>query len=671
MLSVYLVIKQCLIALLLIGAFSLFAIRVRRLIVLMQSVKGVRKQAKSVPLTERIGIFFSDVLGQSNVRRKCGIGLAHTAIFFGFLFIQPHSVEMVIHGLFPGFSLHNLFPVAYTAFLAVTDWVALACMAGFSYVVYRRAIVKPSWLPKSPDAVIIISLATAVVVTFFLLNALATVSPYAANGELLSKAVVVSSSLTSLFGMGAWSEQSRILAFEVIYWVHLSAILGFLVYIPASKHLHLLAAVPNVVLKPTAVEKSIIKTDIEDEHVETFGLGFINELSWKQVLDLYSCTQCGRCEEQCPAARSGKSLSPCAFIFGVKTELFENAPALIKGREVFQPLVREQGHVLPAHLWECTTCRACEAVCPLNIQHLDMVFEARKYQVLMEAAFPTELGDTFTNVENQSNPWGFASSTRGDWAKESGIPHISEMPDAEIVYFAGSALSLDDRGKKVSQALMRVLKKAGVRVAVYGSEEHDTGDDIRRLGNEYLAQLTITENMEMLSRYNVSQILTACPHTFNILKNEYPDFGKAFDVVHHSSYLLELIQTGRLQVTPKDMGIITYHDPCYLGRWNGLFEAPRALLQQINNGTAVEEMEAKKEKTLCCGGGGGRMFMEEDSGQRMNVIRTKQALATDADIIAVACPYCLTMFSDGLGECGSGAVVKDIAEIVESRVKEA
>ena len=273
------------------------------------------------------------------------------------------------------------------------------------------------------------------------------------------------------------------------------------------------------------MEKAIGKTDVEDEDAETFGLGIINEVTWKQCLDLYSCTECGRCAEQCPAAKTGKSLSPREFIHDLRTELFENVDAILRGDAMLRPIIRENGHILPSQLWDCTSCRACEEVCPVNIQHLDFMFELRNHQVLMEAAFPAELGDTFTNLENQSNPWGLPGASRGDWARGLDIPHISECPDAEIVYFAGSALSLEDRGKKVSQALMRVLKAVGVKVAILGADEQDSGDDARRSGNEYLAQTIIQVNVEMLNGYGVKTILTACPHTFNTLKNEYPDFG--------------------------------------------------------------------------------------------------------------------------------------------------
>ena len=530
----YLVIKQLVVAALLVGAFALFAVRIRRLITLMRSVKGAipvplphlstQGDQAECGLFERVKIFFTDVIGQNNVLRKPGIGLAHTAISFGFLCIQPHSLELMIRGVFPSFSVHALFPSGYAVFMTVADVMGTFCLCGFFYVLYRPLVLKPSYLPESRDAFMIILFTMLIVATFLFLNALATVSPYAANGEVLT-GLPVSGALAALFGMSHWPPVVQNAAFEAVYWIHLITILSFLVYIPGSKHLHLLAAILNVVLEPLRVEKAIGKTDVEDEDAETFGLGIINEVTWKQCLDLYSCTECGRCAEQCPAAKTGKSLSPREFIHDLRTELFENVDAILRGDAMLRPIIRENGHILPSQRWDCTSCRACEEVCPVNIQHLDFMFELRNHQVLMEAAFPAELGDTFTNLENQSNPWGLPGASRGDWARGLDIPHISECPDAEIVYFAGSALSLEDRGKKVSQALMRVLKAVGVKVAILGADEQDSGDDARRSGNEYLAQTIIQVNVEMLNGYGVKTILTACPHTFNTLKNEYPDFG--------------------------------------------------------------------------------------------------------------------------------------------------
>ncbi len=672
--DIYIILKQIVMFVLLVGAFGYFIKKIQRLIAIMRGVKGsipvptpdlccCTKEKKSCK--ERVGAFFTDVLLQANVRRKPGIGLAHTAIFFGFLCIQLHSLELMLRGVFPSFSLHHFFPTVYGMYMSFGDIMATVCLAGFVYALYRRLVIRPPYLPLSNDAYYIILFTTLIVITYLLLNALGMVSSYAANGELFTS-MPVAGLLVHMFALKTLTPGVQTFLFEILYWVHILTILGFLVYIPSSKHLHLLASIPNVVLKPKQVEKSIAKTDVENENAETFGLGFINEITWKQVLDLYSCTECGRCHEQCPAVQSGKKLSPRDLIHDLKTELFEQADGILRLKEEFPQILREKGHILSEVIWDCTSCRACEEACPVSIQHLDFMFELRKHQVLMEAVFPPELADTFTGLENQSNPWGFASQTRGDWAKDLNIPHISECPDAEVVYFAGSALSLEDRGKKISQALMRVLKKAGVKVAILGADEQDSGDDARRCGNEYLAQMIMQANVEMLNEYKVKKILTACPHTYNIIKNEYPAFGGNFEVFHHTEYLNKLLRYGYIKLAENNNAPVTYsyHDSCYLGRWNNIFDAPRGIFEKIP-GASLVEMKAHHEKNLCCGGGGGRMFMEEMDGERINVMRAKQATATGADVVAVACPYCLTMFVDGLKELDTSAKAMDVAEIID------
>jgi len=450
------------------------------------------------------------------------------------------------------------------------------------------------------------------------------------------------------------------------YWIHILTILGFLVYIPGSKHLHLLAAVPNVFLKPLEREKAIIKTDIEDEDAETFGLGSVTDLSWKSVLDLYACTECGRCEEQCPADTTGKPLSPKMIVSDMKHDLFDQSSPLLAGDiESIQPLLRDTSPISAHVLWSCTTCRACEDICPVNIQHLDIIIEARKHQVLMEAAFPPEMQETFTNLENQSNPWGFSNDTRADWCQDLDVALMTDKPESEILYFVGCAGSFDDRGKKISRSLVRVLKKAGVDFAILGQEEHCNGDMARRTGNEYLAQMMIQENVDIFNQYQPKRILTGCPHCFNIIRNEYPQFGARFDVIHHTEFLLELLKQGRLKLNGTDFGKMTYHDSCYLGRWNGIYQAPQELLASVNTNGSLVLPGRHGDKGFCCGAGGARMFMEETIGKRINMERSEELLSTGAKTVAAACPFCVTMLGDGFSDCQGDMAVRDVAEIVD------
>jgi Fe-S oxidoreductase len=409
----------------------------------------------------------------------------------------------------------------------------------------------------------------------------------------------------------------------------------------------------------------MFKTDLEAEGAQTYGLGKVSDLSWKAVLDLYACTECGRCEEQCPASVTGKPLSPKQVVHDAKADLLQQSEAILaRSFDTVKPFVREDSPITADVLWSCTSCRACEEICPVNIQHLDILLEARKHQVLMEASFPPEMQDTFTNLENQSNPWGFGSDTRGDWARDLDVPRLCDRPEAELLFYVGCAGSFDDRGKKISQAMARVLTKAGVDFAILGEEERCNGDLARRAGNEYLAQMMIQENAAVLNQYQPKRILAGCPHCYNTLKHEYPQFGARFEVVHTTEFVLQLFRQGRLSVAAAAAAPVAFHDSCYLGRWNGILDAPRELLGIIT-GKAPRELRRSADKGLCCGAGGGRMFMEEKIGKRINAERVEDILASGTALTAAACPFCITMLRDGLADCGSKVEVKDIVELVD------
>ena len=664
--QLYITIKSIVMAIALVAGFGLFFFKVNRLVSLMQAVQG-KVVFKPDRIFDRIKVLFTDVLGQSNVRRKRMPGLAHTLIFFGFLAVQPHSLELMIRGVFPGFHPAGWIPGLYGAYIFVADILAFLVLFGLGYALYRRLFMKPKYLTDGLDARFIILFTAVIIITFHLINAFLMVPAINDSGFNYSRYLTVSAAVHSIFSLNDLSQAAAGTGFEIFYWIHILAILGFLIYIPGSKHLHLLAAAPNVFLKPLKRPKAMITTDIEDEEAESFGLGKVCELNWKQVLDLYACTECGRCEEQCPADMTGKPLSPKRVIQDTKHDLFDQSRSILaKNYLTVRPLVHEASPISQDVLWSCTTCRACEDICPVDIQHLDIILEARKYQVLMESSFPPEMQETFTSLENQFNPWGFGSDARGDWAKGLDIPLMTDNPDADILYFVGCAGSFDDRGKKIARAMAQVLKKAGVNFAILGEEERCNGDVARRAGNEYLAQMMISENVEILNQYRPKKILAACPHCYNTIKNEYPQFGARYDVVHHAEFLLDLVHQGRL-TTKGRLGIenLTFHDSCYLGRWNGIFEAPRQLLRSINNDGNLIEMKRSAAEGLCCGAGGARMFMEEAIGKRINHERAQEIIATGATQVAAACPFCITMLTDGIADNNSSVEVKDIAELLD------
>ncbi len=661
----YIIIRFFAMAMALTAAFYLFSIRVKRLYRLMMAVEG-ETSFKLDRIGARLWVLIKDVLAQTNVRRKKLPGLAHSLIFIGFLAIQPHSLELMIRGIYPGFELGRWFPGVYAGYLAVADVLAPLVLVGFAYAIYRRLLVRPRYLTLGADANLIIALTCLIIVTFMLINAFPTLVPVSPGTYDYRHAFPVSSGLVGFLGLNTMTAHQVFVGYAVCYWIHIATILGFFVYIPGSKHLHLLAAAPNVFLKPLERVKAIVKTDIENEELETFGLGKVSQLNWKNVLNLYACTECGRCEEQCPAANTKKPLSPKKVIHDLKVDLLDQSDVILAGEmDRVKPIVRENAPVTGDVLWACTTCRACEDICPVNIQHLDMIIEARKHQVLMEASFPSEVQETFTGLENQANPWGFGADSRADWAKGMDVALMSDKPEAELLWFVGCAGSFDDRGKKISQAMARVLQRAGVDFAILGPEESCNGDVARRAGNEYLAQMLIQQNAEILNGYRPKKILTGCPHCYNILKNEYPQFGAAFPVVSHAQYLLDLVHQGRLKPTGKHVGAITFHDSCYLGRWNGIFQPPRDLLGAVSS-RALTEMPRGRDQGFCCGAGGGRMFMEETLGQRINVDRAREVMQTGAATVAAACPFCATMLSDGLMDLQSDIAVKDIAEILDA-----
>jgi len=641
----------------------LFGIKSKRLYILLKSAK--RKAPNRFDrIGKRLLHVLTDAILQKNVLRKAAPGIAHACIFWGFLIITVGTTEMLIEGIFHGANLASVIGLkVYGSYLQIADLFTLLVLCGIAFGFFRRLVLRPKYLATGPDALMILVFTAALMLTLFGLNAFRiALDPNGSLSELLF--------LSSFFAEWVFNAEltygQMYFGQEFFYWGHVGMVLGFLVYIPGSKHLHVLAAIPNVFFQQLDIPKPMEKTDLEDENAESFGVGKINELHWKNVLDLFACTECGRCEEVCPADITGKPLSPARLVHDFRHELLEQSQSLISGYRAKETptlpnIIREGSAITGDVIWACTSCRACEEVCPVNIEQVDLIFEARKAKVLMEADFPSELATPFRNLENNYTPWNFGHDTRTDWCESLGVRQMADHPNAEVLYYVGCAGSFDDRAKKVATAIVKLLQKANVDFAILGKEEKCTGDPARRAGNEYLAQMLIKENVATLNKYKPRKILAACPHCFNILKNEYPQFGAQYDVVHHSTFLMDLVKQGKL-IPNKSSGTVTYHDSCYLGRWNGNYDDPREILRAA--GLEVREMKRSRNNGLCCGAGGARMFMEETIGKRINIERTEEAIATKVETIAVACPFCTTMLTDGTKAKGVEIQVKDIAEIL-------
>jgi len=690
----------------LFAAWALFASRISELV---RMLRLGRPEKRNDHLGERAKHFTLMVLGQRGVLRDPLPGIAHFFTFWGFIIIQFDALNLWAMGF--NFEI----PIINSrAFAVILDIFIVAAFISLLVFAFRRLVLRPRQLQSQThgmaDAYTILGLIALVLITVFFFEVFAYV---ATNGAFWTPlGALVGQALT-----GIPQSTAYVLA-GVSWWANVLVVLGFLIYLPRSKHLHLIATPFNVFFRNYRPVGALdIIPDIEER--EDYGVSKVSQFTWKQLLDGYACTECGRCNSVCPALATGKPLWPKEIILGVKEQLFDDGPRLLRLPRDGESATSEDGQhheqlvgqrIHEESLWACTNCGACVEICPVDIEHVQKIEDMRRHLVLEESSFPQEVTPLFTNLERNGNPWEISNDTRAEWAQNLGVKTLAEDPDAEVLYWVGCMGSFDARNRKVATAFAKVMNAAGVRFGILGPEESCNGDPARRIGNEYLWQMLAQQNIETLNgygfgkgapmtsgndangsangrngangasaasnssglgvpagrAYNVKTVVATCPHCFNTIKNEYPQLGGNYEVVHHTEFIDRLISAGQLKLPSGfDTRKLTYHDPCFIGRWNGVYDEPRRVLNVINAGE-VAEMSRNRNRSFCCGGGGGRVWMEENTGKRINNTRVEEALSTGADAMAAACPFCITMFEDGIKGVGAQErfAVEDISEIL-------
>ena len=588
-------------------------------------------------------------------------GIAHAFIFWGFLVITIGTIDLLLDGIL-GFHVPG---IGSAVFAWTIDVFAVLVLASIAIAAIRRAFFPPPRMHVARDGYVILALIGVLMVTLLVFEGAGKAA------GLLEKGYTAPPIAGTILG-SIFSHDVGGLVFPVAWWTHVVTVLAFAAYLPQSKHLHIVTTLPNVFFrKQTPRGQLSLIEDIESK--ESFGASTIRDFSWKQLLDGYTCTECGRCSDNCPALATGKPLDPQKIVLDVRDQLLRDGPKLLADPKAETPSPAHWGETKTEELWACTTCAACVEACPVTIEHIDKIVDMRRFLTLMEGSAPPEAQRAMTNIERAGNPWGEPRETRGDWAKDLGVPTFAEKPDAEWLYFVGCAASVDRRNQKVARALVQVLRAAGVSFAILGAEETCNGDPARRIGNEYLWQIQAQQNIETFKKHGVRKVIASCPHCFNTIANEYPQLGGSYEVVHALQLVDRLIAEGKLKIGRGMAEAVAYHDPCYLGRHNGIYDAPRAVLDAMAGVQRVEIEPHHRERGFCCGAGGGRMWMEEKVGQRVNHRRIDQLLATNSGATKVAsgCPFCLIMLEEGVGAKGVQEQVRpvDVLELVAGRLE--
>jgi Fe-S oxidoreductase len=621
----------------------------KRALFLTRLVRAARPLDRTDDVPGRVKNEATIVLGQRKLLQRLLPGLMHAFIFWGFLVLFPTIVMAMIGAIDRDWSLPWLGAQGW--YMALVDVFIIAVLVGLAVAFWIRKVVRPARFRGSHlgEADLILGMIALVVLTLLGWHATriaAGLNEWPAQWSFLSNA------LSHHVG-GSAAVRERIFV-----WAHVLVILSFLVYLPYSKHLHIATAAINVFFSRTRRRGRLepLRFDVPEAEMR-FGAGTIRDLTWKEMVDSFSCTECGRCQDVCPAYNTGKLLSPKLVIMGVRDQVFAEGPNLLAGGDL-TPIA---GNGVPEEMiWDCVTCGACVHECPVSIEHIDHIVDLRRDLVMMQSSFPQEAETMLRDVERVGNPWGKPQGDRASWAEGLGVRVVEEgEPAPEILYWVGCAAAYDERARAAAESTVKLLQHAGVDFAILGARESCTGDPARRMGNEYVFQAYAEQNVATLNETGVTKIVASCPHCLNSLGNEYPDFGGRYEVMHHTELLAELLRDGKLAPARSETEI-TYHDSCYLARHNDIAAEPRELVAAV--GKPVE-MEKHGKQTFCCGAGGAHMWMEE-RGSAINEERVRQAAETGAETLAVACPFCTVMLDDGVRASGKQLRVVDVSTLL-------
>jgi Fe-S oxidoreductase len=651
---------------------GLFLYRLRQLwqyMFLGQKETTSRNRVKE--LLDTLGYVFSQLCQLKNLRWKDRAPVGHALMVWGFFVSVVFYFFFII--LTEGLGLVGLEDTGFYFYAVwVMDFMAVFIFIAAFWGIIRRYVIRPDRLKgeQTIEAMVILLsvLAHPVTYVFEIATKITLGHPPAGLGHTLLPPV--SAWLSNLFTAGT-ATNGWYLGF---LWAHWFTVVFVLAIIPYTRYLHIIAAIFNGILRQQP--RGVLKP-IDLEKAESFGVATIDQLTWKQNLDLYSCVVCGNCQELCPAYNSDKKLNPKKVIQDLKKHLLKVGPELVKAKASGEPAAVNpnvplaENVILLDEIWACTTCGACDTVCPVWVDHIDKIVDLRRNLVMEQAVLPETAEGALRSIEDRGHPWRGTTLSRTGWAEGLGLKALADDQDVDILFWVGCTEALEERSTRVAQAVARLLKAAGVNFGILGAEESCCGEPARRLGNEYLFQMQAAKNIEILKKYGVKRIVTACPHGYNIIKNEYPQFGGNFEVIHHTELIYQLLKEGRLKIAKGRGELVTYHDACYLGRYNNIYQPPRQIIKAIPD-IRLKEMERNRKRGFCCGGGGGHMWLEEREGRRINEMRTEQAMETKAQTVITACPFCLQMFDDGIKAKAAEEQLKvtDIAELIAARIEE-